>query len=56
MNPSNWSQHKLSDPFPDILDQIERKERFASMLNKARTEQMTVEGFAKWIGSSGYSF
>lgn len=50
----DWSQHQLSDPFPDILDKIERRDRFSYMLNKARDENMTVEGFAKWIGSSGY--
>lgn len=49
----DWSQHDLDDLVPNILDKIERKERFANFIHHAVNNKMTLRQFAKWVASSG---
>lgn len=50
----DWSQHDLDAPVPDIAALLDRKERFAPMLETARRESMTLRQFTKWIARSGF--
>jgi len=49
----DWSQHDLDDLVPNILDQIERRERFTPMIQHAVDEKLTLRQFARWFTSSG---
>lgn len=47
----DWSQHHLDDLVPNMLDQIERKERFGPMIHHAVEKKMTLRQFAQYVVS-----
>ncbi|AYM84879.1 NtaA/DmoA family FMN-dependent monooxygenase [Agrobacterium tumefaciens] len=51
----DWAQHDLSDPVPDIANKLDRRERFAPIIDEARGLGLSVHDFAIWFGRKGFS-
>ncbi len=51
----DWAQHDFADPVPDIASKLSRKERFAPIIDEARSLGLTVREFAIWFGAKGFS-